>query len=196
MLQGLPRSGTDTLDAVELQRQRESIRRALLRTNMAAGLILLVLIGLALAATLQANRAVQQRARAVRAEQDARDKLWSAYERQARGTRAALLRPTLDLRNDAILSLTTADLRLAQSLPRVPCPALSLHSSGDEGLHRWQVGWTGTSLAVSEPEQLEARGIRDRAAISRDGSLLAYGCAGQIYMHSPVSTAQIWRVEV
>jgi hypothetical protein len=51
------------LDAAELQRQREGIRRALSLTNTAAGLILLVLIGLALAAILEANRAVQQRSR-------------------------------------------------------------------------------------------------------------------------------------
>src|SRR6516162_8143137 len=102
----------------ELQTQRESIRRSLLRANTAAVLILLLVIGLALAAILQAEQAVRERTRAVQAEQGAREELWKSYEGQARGTRASLLaghrfqslealksaariRPSLELRNDA-----------------------------------------------------------------------------------------------
>ena len=93
-----------------------------MRTNTAAVVILLVVIGLALAAVMQASRAVQERARAMQAEQDGREKLWKSYGDQARARRAspqagrrfeslealknaALMRPSLQLRNDAIASL-------------------------------------------------------------------------------------------
>ena len=80
----------------DLQRQRDAIRRGLLRANTAAVAILLVVIGLALAAIWQARRtelerqrADQERARALAAEQDARDKLWRSSLAQARAGRAS-----------------------------------------------------------------------------------------------------------
>src|SRR5262249_48095888 len=39
---------------------------------------------------------------------------------------AALIHSSLELRNDAIASLTSADLRLAWSLPKAPCAGISL----------------------------------------------------------------------
>src|SRR5437867_4789249 len=85
-------------------------------------MILLVVVGLALAAILQANRAT-------RAESDAREKLWRSYLDQARSTRAgaqaghrfeglealakaAAMHPSPELRDEAIACLALADLRL------------------------------------------------------------------------------------
>src|SRR5262245_45792629 len=126
-----------------LRSQSEKIRRGLLRTNSAAVVILLLVIALALVAMLQADRAGRERARAVQAEQEARERLWRSYEAQARSARAstqaghrfeslealrnaALIRPSLELRNDAIASLTVADLRLALSLPPIPHVAVAM----------------------------------------------------------------------
>jgi signal transduction histidine kinase len=131
-----------------LQRQREAIRRGLVRTNTAAVLILLVVVGLAAVAVLEGKRAVQERARAVQAEQDARQKLWKSYQGEARGIRASLragrrfesldalkeaarMRPTLELRNDAIASLTLADLRLTGTLPATPAATVALDEAFD-----------------------------------------------------------------
>lgn len=114
---------------LDLQRQREAIRRSLLRANAYAIAILALVIGLAVAALVQAGRVDRERNRATAAEQDAREKLWESYLGQARGRRAsvqagrrfesleilqkaAVMRPSLDLRNEAIACLTLADLRL------------------------------------------------------------------------------------
>jgi signal transduction histidine kinase len=95
--------------------------------------ILLVVIGLALAAILEANQAMRERLRAVQAEQDAREKLWNSYLSQARGARAgpqaghrfdslqaltnaASLRPSLELRNEAAACLTLGDLSVTRTL--------------------------------------------------------------------------------
>lgn len=139
-------TSTDNPSDETLRGQRESIGRGLLRTNTAAVAILLVVIGLALAALLQADRAGRERERAVQAEREARERLWHSYEAQARGARASTqaghrfeslealrsatsIRPSLDLRNDAIASLTLADLRLARALPSFPHIAVALNET-------------------------------------------------------------------
>jgi signal transduction histidine kinase/Tol biopolymer transport system component len=116
---------------LDLQRQREAIRRSLLRANAYAIAILALVIGLAIAGLVQATRADRERNRATAAEQDAREKLWESYLGQAQGRRAsvqagrrfeslevlrkaAAMRPSLDLRNEAIACLTLADLRLVR----------------------------------------------------------------------------------
>lgn len=87
----------------ELQQQREQIRHALLRANLAASIILVVVLGLAVAAIIQAFRAERhareareatvrvalQRMEAERSEQQAQDELWRSYLAQARSTRAS-----------------------------------------------------------------------------------------------------------
>jgi signal transduction histidine kinase len=105
-----------------------------------------VVAGLAVAAILYANRAERARGRMAQAERDAREKLWRSYRDQARGTllgtqaghrfesleairRAAQMRPTLDLRNEAIASLARADLRIVGALPQPGCAAICLDSS-------------------------------------------------------------------
>jgi signal transduction histidine kinase len=135
-----------------LRAQRETIRRGLARANTAAAIILLVVIGLAAAAVWEGNRALRERARALQAERSGREELWKSYEGQARGVRAspyaghrfesmealknaASIRPSLELRNDAIVSLTLADIQLRGKLPQEPAPAVAM----DSGFERYAV---------------------------------------------------------
>ena len=140
----------------ELQGQREAIRRGLLRANTAAALILLVVIGLALAAVLEATRAGRERARAISAEADAREKLRDSYLAQARalrqsGTggrrldgldaiakakeisvpRASSQRTALELRNEAAACLVLSDLRLAAPRPGLPTTNVTMDAAGE-----------------------------------------------------------------
>ena len=92
----------DPSDA-ELQQQRERIRHALLRVNLAASLILVVVLGLAVAAIIQAYRAERhaneareatirverQRIAAEQSEQQAREELRKSYLAQTRAARIA-----------------------------------------------------------------------------------------------------------
>jgi serine/threonine protein kinase/WD40 repeat protein len=100
-------------------------------TALATVLVLGVLVSTwqAIRATRQQRTAETQRLRAETAEGDAQEKLWSAYLAQARSgrlsgqagqrfdslsavVRAAAIRSSLELRNEAIASLALADLRL------------------------------------------------------------------------------------
>ena len=111
----------------ELQRQREQIRRSFLRANTAVAIILVAVLGLAVAAVLEALRAARPRRRAEAAEQDGREKLWRSYVAQVRAGRlsglmgrraegletiraAAAIRPGLVLRNEALACLALTDL--------------------------------------------------------------------------------------
>jgi signal transduction histidine kinase len=130
----------------ELRAQRAGIRRGLARANTAAVIILLVVVGLAVAAVWEADRALRERAHAVRAEQAARDELWKSYAGEARGLRAspyaghrfeslealksaASIGPSLELRNDAIASLAIADLRLQKILPQSPAIGMAVDAA-------------------------------------------------------------------
>lgn len=111
----------------ELQRQREQIRRSFLRANTAVAIVLIAVIGLAVAAVLAALDAARDRQRAEAAEQDRREKLWHSYLTQARAGRlsgsmgrrrealdavraAAAIRPAHELRNEALACLALTDL--------------------------------------------------------------------------------------
>src|SRR5215471_7062343 len=117
----------EQLSREELQRQREQIRRSFLRANTAVALILAAVLGLAVAAVLEALRASRHRRRAETAEQDGREKLWRSYLAQVRAGRlsgsmgrraegletiraAADIRPGLELRNEALACLALTDL--------------------------------------------------------------------------------------
>ncbi len=129
-----------------LRIESERIKRGLSRSNTATILILLVVVGLALTAVLYATRTEKERARAARAEQEAREELWRSYRDQARATlsgpqaghrfesleaisSAAQMRPSLELRNEAIASLALADVRPNPPLLDTPCAAIALDSS-------------------------------------------------------------------
>jgi hypothetical protein len=140
----------------ELRMQREAIRRGLLRANTAAAMILLVVIGLALAAVLEATRAGRDRTRAVSAEVDAREKLRDSYLAQARALRQSGLggrrldsldaiakakeiglpgfsgqQATVQLRNEAAACLVLSDLRLAPFYAGLPSTNVTVEASGE-----------------------------------------------------------------
>ena len=140
----------------ELQKQREAIRRGLLRANTAAVLILLVVIGLALAAVLEASRAGRESARAVSAERDARERLRDSYLAQVRALRqsgtggrrldsldaitkakeislpgVSSRRATLELRNEAAACLALSDLRSTTLRPGLPATNVTVEASGE-----------------------------------------------------------------
>jgi signal transduction histidine kinase len=121
----------------ELQQQRERIRHRFLRANTAVAVILVAVLGLALAAVIGALRADRDRRRAETAERDGREKLWRSYLAQARAGRlsgnmgrraegletiraAAVIRPTLELRNEALGCLALIDLEDNQHWPVTP----------------------------------------------------------------------------
>src|SRR5688572_14138855 len=132
-------SDTSLFSGRDLREQREKIRRSFLRANTAIAVVLVAVLGLALAAVLASVRASRSQQRAELAEHDAREKLWNSYLEQARAARlggqrgyrlqsltavsnAAAFRPTTVLRNEAIAALTASDLEPEGSLHPVGLP--------------------------------------------------------------------------
>ena len=126
---------TGSLSEAALEARRAALRRGLARANTAAAVILLIVIGLALAAVWQAAKARRHTARADRSAAEAEAATWRAEDElrkaqfaQARAARASGLmgrraeslaalraaaagRPSLELRNEAIAALALIDLR-------------------------------------------------------------------------------------
>jgi signal transduction histidine kinase len=132
-------SETSLFSRGDLHAQRERIRRSFLRANTAIAVVVAAVLGLAVAAVVAGVRASRHQQRAERAEQDAREKLWNSDLAQARAARlsgqrgyrlqaltavsnAAAFRPSTELRNEAIASLTSADLEPEGSLHPVGLP--------------------------------------------------------------------------
>jgi len=132
-------SDTSLFSGRDLREQREKIRRSFLRANTAIAVVLVAVLGLALAAVLASVRASRSQQRAELAEHDAQEKLWSSYLAQARAARlggqrgyrlqsltavsnAAAFRPTTELRNEAIAALTASDLEPEGPLHPVGLP--------------------------------------------------------------------------
>ena len=125
--------------APELQRQRDEVRRSLLRANTAVALVLAVVFGLAIAAVWMGWRAARSRneaesnqQRAEAAETKARSDLWRAYLSEARATRlgnnlerraaalesihrAAAIASAPELRNEAVAALALPEFKLESS---------------------------------------------------------------------------------
>ncbi|MEO8426937.1 MAG: histidine kinase dimerization/phospho-acceptor domain-containing protein, partial [Verrucomicrobiota bacterium] len=191
-----------TLSPQDLQKQRELIRRGLVRSNTAATVILLVVIGLAIGAVIEAFRA-DRYARASRdalsqAEQHyarAQEELWKSYLAQARAGRlsgvvgrridslaavnaAAQMRPSLELRNEAIAALSLTDLdptKIWQPL-LTPMPAWTF----DPDLEHYAFGdMKGTVSVVRASDSKEIARFSNPGTIpyevlfSRDGQSLA-----------------------
>jgi len=129
--------------ADELRRSRDEIRRSLLRVNTAAGLIVTVVIGLAIAAVAAAVHASRDAALAKEANGRAQEELWKSYLAQASAIRlsgevgrkakgksavesAAAIRPSLELRNEAIAQMALIDLDAASPLSPLPPDSGSL----------------------------------------------------------------------
>ncbi len=130
--------------SVKRLRLLEKRLAVLTRAGLIAG-ALLVLVALAYLLTAhearrafrEAQRADREAAHAKLAEQDARERLWEAYLAQAQATRwsgragrrfesleairkAAEIRPSLELRNEAIACMALPDLRTAREWDGVP----------------------------------------------------------------------------
>jgi signal transduction histidine kinase/Tol biopolymer transport system component len=123
--------------ADELQRQREGIRRGLARANIAAALIIFLVVMLAIGAIWAAYRADQNAQLTARANREAKNELWKSYLAQARASRtsgvmgrrveglaavvaAAKMRPSVALRNEAIGLLALTDLEEEKFWPQSP----------------------------------------------------------------------------
>ena len=105
-------------------------------------------MGLALGAVFQANRADQERLKTAVAERDAKERLWVSYLAEARARRvsvqigrrfdsleaiknAAAMRPSPELRKEAVACMTVADLRPAKFRPQTATTALALDANFD-----------------------------------------------------------------
>ena len=119
-------------------------------------MILLVVIGLALTSVFEATRAGRERARALSAEADAREKLRDSYLAQARALRqsgrggrrldsldaiakakeiiapqVSSLRTAFTLRTEAAACLVLSDLRLAAPRPSLSSTNVTVDASGE-----------------------------------------------------------------
>lgn len=110
----------------QLQQRREETRRSLARVNTAGVAVVLVTIALAIAAAVGAVRASRQTELAREANERGREELWKSYLAQAHAGRlskvigskaaglqaiaaAAAIRPSVELRNEAIAHLAMLD---------------------------------------------------------------------------------------
>lgn len=117
----------DRVPADELERRRHEIRRGLFRVNTAVLVIITVVLGLAIGGILAAYHAAERAEQARNASEQARSELWKSYLAQATAERlsavmgrkraaqetitaAARIRPSLQLRNEAIANLALMDL--------------------------------------------------------------------------------------
>src|SRR5579883_1829211 len=122
------------LSHVEVLRQRAEIRKGLWRVHTAVFAIVTVVIGLALAAVFAAYRAGERADEAREARDRAQQDLWKSYLAQAMANRfsaamgrkaigeevvaaAARIRPSLELRSEAIAQMALTDLREMQEEP-------------------------------------------------------------------------------
>jgi signal transduction histidine kinase len=117
-----------TVSADSLQRQRAEIQRGLRRVNLAAVVIFSVLVGLVGLGVAAARRAERSAREARIATLQGQEELWKSYLAQARAERltglpgrsdralkaitaAANIRPSLELRDEAIAALSVVDLQ-------------------------------------------------------------------------------------
>ena len=135
----------------ELQQRREEIRRSLSRVNTAGVAVVLVTIALAIAAAVGAMRAARQTELARQANAQGREELWKSYLAQAHAGRlsrvvgskasgleaisaAAAIRPSVELRNEAIAHLAMLDFE-PTSVTWTNVPNIG-HSIVDRNLER------------------------------------------------------------
>ena len=105
-----------------LEQRRQQIRRGLRRANAAGAVVLVIVIGLSLAALIQALRADRNAQAATEASARGQQELWKAHLAQATAQRssgqarrkvqgleaitsAAAIQPSVELRNEAIAIL-------------------------------------------------------------------------------------------
>jgi signal transduction histidine kinase len=116
---------------------RETMRRDLNRANRAVGIILVVVLGLAVAAVLAGLHAARNFSRAEAAEMASMERLWNSYLAQTRAVRltpeagrrekifnvisnAAAIRKNAALRSEALASLALTDIEIELPLQSSP----------------------------------------------------------------------------
>ncbi len=121
----------------EFAERREFVRRSMLRANRAVAVILGVVLLLGAAMVYAGFRSSRNQARAEQAETEATERLWNASLAQARAENlstkighreaaleavrtAAQIRPSLELRNEAIAALAQRDLVPERQWPMKP----------------------------------------------------------------------------
>jgi signal transduction histidine kinase len=141
---------------------RENIRRSFLRANTTVAIILVAVLGLALAALLASLRATRHQRLAEQAQTAARTELWRTYLSKARAARlgsaldrrqeclqsiasAAAIQRSADLRNEAIAGLALMDFALEQSWPLTE---EATTQAFDRELRQYAVGWTNGDIVV------------------------------------------------
>ena len=179
---------------------RKFIRRNKLATLSVTAISLSLLLGIAASAwqAIKATRAERQQSRlrqeAQAARQDATEKLWASYAAEARARRlsreagasfeslaaiqkAAAIRPSLALRNEAIAALAQADIRLVKTKPIGNKPGFAMDltapryavcdESGKVSIHRES---DDTEVATLPPTNFPAVTLW---SFSQDGVLLS-----------------------
>ncbi len=165
----------------DLARRREQIRRGLTQSNLATAVVLLVSVGLALAAAFYGFQAS-------RASDRTRVELWNSQLARAMALRlsgkvgrrresleaiaqAVRLRPSAELRDEAIATLALIDLEPGSLWRPMPAGVTTVGCSRD--LKRYALG-DGTGAVevyeVAEPERLAAFNVGNRPVVSLDFS--------------------------
>ena len=133
-----------------------------------------LLVAFAIGSTIAAARIARSRDRAVAAEKEATEKLWSSYLAQARASRvtgragqrfdalaaiakAARIHPSLELRNEAIAALALFDVRIGKTWPLLPSRDQAV--AFDETLERYVCEGENGTLVVGR--------ISDRHELAR-----------------------------
>lgn len=201
MIHGSQPPGGDGLAAT-----REAMRRDLNRANTAVGVILVVVLGLAVAAVIAGMRAAKSFQRAEKAEAASRERLWNSYVAQSRamrltpqaGRRVAVMNVISNataihrnpaLRSEAIATLALADIE--SDSPLLPIPRGADQVEIDTALEHYAYGnstgdvlvcslRTGEVLQTLQAQQV-GPGMQQpvrSVAFSPDGNKLAARFAG------------------
>lgn len=145
----------DPAPGVSLENQRNWLRSTFLRTTTQVGVMLAAVLLLTFAAVLSSLLAARNQERAETAELEGRERLWRSYLAQARAARfsgrtgrraaateairnAALIKPSIELRNEAIASHVLLDMEVDALLGKPPklagwgslSPGLELYVTG------------------------------------------------------------------
>src|SRR5947209_11045564 len=180
----------------DLEARRQRIRRGLRRANTAGAVILVIVIGLSLAALIQALRAERNARQTREASAKGEQQLWQARLAQAGAQRlsglagrkkeglaaiasAAAIKPSLELRNEAIATLALTDVsdagiwrpaRVHAGELLAFSPNLDQYAVGNGArkitLHRTGTGETITSFAGPAA-------MTDDVTFSPEGNLIA-----------------------
>lgn len=148
-----------------VRRQPDAVRGDMLRVNTSVMVVLVLVLALALLAVVAGVRASRNLRRAELAEAEAANRLWNAFLAQARAVRAggsadrrtsaltvlsnaSAIRPSLELRNEAIASLALDELQSRS--PLIPLPTDSGAVGFDATLKRYAIGGTSGEVEIHD----------------------------------------------